>query len=172
MEESVALQYQYTNRRIYCDVYLYVTEVEELGLSQLEEDLPMLVDADEPLENSSSNSINTPTVASTSSEYSTSSNNSSPITENGSVAVQKKKKRKRKISQEKSDAIKKLKHEQTAQREKIASVIETEVKKVSDTACRFMDGILDCCNRLTDALIKKIEECPSETVVRHLSCNQ
>lgn len=82
--------------------------------------------------------------------------------------LRKKIQRKRKIVEAKSEAIKKLRLEQTTNREKMSNIIETEVKRVTDKAIQFMDGVMECCRMVSAALVKKIEECPPAEVVSHL----
>ncbi|KAK4307945.1 hypothetical protein Pmani_020337 [Petrolisthes manimaculis] len=81
-----------------------------------------------------------------------STSSSSPVMDNNSV--KKKIQRKRKISYEKSVALKKLKFDQTVQKEKTANILEQETKKVSDKAVEFLDGTLQCVFRITDAVFR------------------
>ncbi|KAK3884666.1 hypothetical protein Pcinc_011080 [Petrolisthes cinctipes] len=124
---------------------LNCTKGEELSISHLEEELPRLVAVDEHGAGSSSTTNTNTTTTATSSEYLTPSTCRciSPVTASGSVGEQKKIERKREIANEKSQAVKKLRLEQTAQREKISNVLETEIKKVSEKACQFMDDLLE-----------------------------
>ncbi|KAK3878787.1 hypothetical protein Pcinc_016598 [Petrolisthes cinctipes] len=144
-------------------------ELEELGLARIEEKLPSLVD--EAMHGQSSKSCttnSTKTATSRGSSFTTPSRGSSPATVSGCVSVKNKIQRKRKISDAKSEAITKLHLEQTAHRERISSVLETELRKVSNKACEFMDGILECCRMITTAVVKKIEECPPEAVLKNI----
>ncbi|KAK3865590.1 hypothetical protein Pcinc_028812 [Petrolisthes cinctipes] len=144
-------------------------ELEEYGLARIEEELPSLVDEAVHGQSSKSCTTNSTTTAtSRGSSFTTPSRGSSPATVSGCVSVKNKIQRKRKRSDAKSEAIKKLRLEQTAHRERISSVLETEVRKVSNKACEFMDGILECCRMITTAVVKKIEECPPETVLKNI----
>ncbi|KAK4316356.1 hypothetical protein Pmani_012485 [Petrolisthes manimaculis] len=144
-------------------------ELEELGLARIEEELPSLVDEAVYGQSSKSCTTNSTTTAtSRASNFTTPSRDSSPATVSGCVSVKNKIQRKRKLSDGKSEAIKKMRLEQAAHRERVSSVLETEVRKVSNKACEFMDGILECCRMITTAVVKKIEECPPEAVLKNI----
>lgn len=47
----------------------------------------------------------------------------------------------------------------------MSTVMESEMKRVADKTCQFMDGVLECFRMVIVALVQKIEECPPEAVV-------
>lgn len=89
-------------------------------------------------------------------ESSTTSPSTSPAMLDLNSSVSGKVQCKRKMSISRSWAMKKLRFDQTMQRERTAQVLETQAGLVAQKAVEFLDGALDCLRKITDVVVKKL----------------